>query len=375
MLRLFALAQKRSVLVAIVLPLVSFLAVACGGGSDPASPPATSTNGSTETPSTSPPGTTTRLVMVEAGGTSGESIEYGYIQPFTADTGIEVIRQSPTEFGKLKAMVESGNVTADIFELGGQDAFRAAAEGLLEPLDFSVIDVSDLLEEGYTDYLIAYQYYSTVLAYDPDAFPDGKVPQSWHDFWNVEEFPGPRALRDLPVDNLEIALLVDGVSPEELYPLDMDRAFASLDKIKPHITAWWSTGAQPVQLLVDGEVAMTSVWNGRIQDVMEEEGLAFTWNQGILKISYFGIPKGAKHKDEAMQFLNYVTKAENQARAAEIISYTGPNPNMFDYLPSDSLHRYPTAPENYAVQVVQRGEWWMEHGEEAMRRWNEWKLQ
>ena len=55
-----------------------------------------------------------------------------------------------------------------------------------------------------------------------------------------------------------IALLADGVPADKLYPIDMDRAFHKLDEIKPHITVWWTTGAQPAQLLLDKEVVMAT---------------------------------------------------------------------------------------------------------------------
>ena len=98
--------------------------------------------------------------------------------------------------------------------------------------------------------------YTTVLGYRKDAFPGGKGPQNWVDFWDAKKFPGPRTLRDSPVDNLEFALMADGVAPDKLYPLDIDRAFKKLDAIKPHISVWWKTGAQSAQLLVDKEAIM-----------------------------------------------------------------------------------------------------------------------
>jgi putative spermidine/putrescine transport system substrate-binding protein len=312
------------------------------------------------------------LVMVEAGGASGQSIEKGYLEPFTRDTGIKVKRLSPNDFGKLKAMIASGTVTVDLFELGGQDVETAAKTGLIEKLDLGGVPVGDLYKEAVHTHGMGYQYYSTVLAWRKGAFPTD--PASWKDFWDVKKFPGPRCVRDRAVDNLEFALLADGVPPDKIYPIDMDRAFRKLSELKPHIATYWTAGAQPPQLLISGEVVMVAAWSGRIQNVAADAPVAYTWDQAIIHISYFTIPKGAPNRAWALKLFPYIADPKNEARAAEVIAYTGPNRKMFDHIPKDKLHLYPTAPANYAKQIVQRQDWWAEHQPEAERRWNEWKL-
>lgn len=312
------------------------------------------------------------IVMVEAGGPSGLSIEKGYLEPFTRDTGIKVKRISPNDFGKLKAMIASGTVTVDLFELGGQDVETAAKSGLIEKLDLGGVPLADLYKEAVHPYGLGYQYYSTVLAWRKDVFTT--APTGWKDFWDVKKFPGPRCVRDRAVDNLEFALLADGVAPEKIYPIDLDRAFRKLSELKPSIATFWTAGAQPPQLLIASEVVMCTAWSGRIQNVAADAPLAYTWDQGILHVSYFTIPKGAPNRTWALKIFPYIADPKNEARAAEVIAYTGPNRKMFDFIPKDKLNLYPTAPANYAKQIVQRQEWWAEHQPEAERRWNEWKL-
>src|SRR5205823_2462578 len=88
----------------------------------------------------------------------------------------------------------------------------------------------------------------------------GTQPKSWADWWDVKKFPGARSMRDHPVDNLEFALIADGVAMDKLYPLDVDRAFKKLDQIKPHVNVWWSTGQQPAQLLLDKQFWIDDAW-------------------------------------------------------------------------------------------------------------------
>jgi len=86
----------------------------------------------------------------------------------------------------------------------------------------------------------------------------------------VKKFPGRRALRNHPIATLEAALMADGVAPDKLYPLDVDRAFRKLEEIKPNVTVWWTSGAQSAQLLTTAEVDMVMAWNGRITALTKE---------------------------------------------------------------------------------------------------------
>lgn len=322
-------------------------------------------------------GTTKSIVVNSAGGVFGDALREGYFKSFTADTGIKVVETSPTDFGKLKAMVESGNVEWDLTEITAQDYLVAIKHDLLETIDYTNIDTRNFVDRENTakDKVIGQAYYSTILAYRTDAFKGGKVPQSVTDIWDVKNFPGPRALRNDPVNNLEFALLADGVPIDELYPLDVDRAFKKLDEIKPHVTVWWKTGAQSAQLLVDNEVVMGTAWNGRI-DAIKNDGapVEMVWDKAQLHLNYFAIPKGAKHKKEAEQLLKYFAGAEGQAKQAEIAKYTAPNEKLFDFIDSEVAKNLPTSPENYDKQILIDEKWWAENREAVTERWNKWML-
>lgn len=317
------------------------------------------------------------LVVNASGGAMADAMEAVFVKPFTEQTGIKVVLTSPVDFGKLKAMVESQNLEWDITELGGQDYPAAVKQGLLEPLDFAKIDISGYVEGGAGDYGIGTLYYSSVLGYRTDAFPDGNFPQSMADFWNVEKFPGPRSLRNHPVDNLEWALLVDGVPRDKLYPLDVERAFKKLDEIKPHVTVWWESGAQPAQLLLDNEVVMATAWNGRLFAIHQQGAPVETvWQDGILKLTYFCIPKGATERlDAAYKFLSFLASPQAQAEYAKLIPYSGPNQESFKLLPADLIPHLPTSPQNYPLQIVLDGGWWAENLSAMLERWSQWMLE
>ena len=48
---------------------------------------------------------------------------------------------------------------------------------------------------------------------------------------------------------LEFALMAAGVPPEQVYPMDLDKAFASYSKVKRDVVKWWETGAVPAPSL------------------------------------------------------------------------------------------------------------------------------
>jgi len=317
-----------------------------------------------------------KIVVNASGGAMGAMMRRTYIAEFEKRHGIQVVETSPVDFGKHRAMVESGNVQWTVTELGGQDWVRAKEMNLLEPLDPKVLTVMDKLPEGSRDtHAFPTSVYSTVMAYRTDVFKDGSHPKNWAEFWDAKKFPGARSLRNHPVDNLEFALLADGVDPKKLYPIDFDRAFKSLDRIKPHVSVWWTTGAQPAQLLLDKEVVLASGWNGRFFDLTKKDApVAIEWTGGSLKSNRFGIPRGAKDAYWGMKFLEVMFDPKLQAEYANALAYPGANPETIKYVEPKVVPQLPTAPDNVSKQFWLSVEWWTKHGQEAQERWNRWLL-
>lgn len=316
-----------------------------------------------------------RIVVNASGGAMANLFRRTYNAEFEKRHGIRVVDTSPVDFGKLRAMVESGNVEWTVTELGGQDFVRAKQMNLLEPLDLSIIDLSRYPEAVRDTHVFPSSVYSTVMAYRTDVFPNGGHPKSWAEFWDVRRFPGPRSLRNHPVDNLEFALLADGVAKDKIYPIDMERAFAKLDQIRQHVTVWWTTGAQPAQLLVDREVVLASGWNGRFFDVANKGApVAVEWSGGCAKQNAFGIPRGCKHPYWANQFLQVMTTPQLQAVYATELAYPGLHPDTVNYVEEKVRPHLPTTPANLEKQFWLGVEWWTENGQKAQEAWNRWML-
>ncbi|MGY4451167.1 spermidine/putrescine-binding protein [Bradyrhizobium sp. i1.3.1] len=193
------------------------------------------------------------------------------------------------------------------------------------------------------------------------------------DFWDVKKFPGRRALRNHPIATLEAALMADGVAPDKLYPLDVDRAFKKLEEIKPHITVWWTSGAQSAQLLNDGEVDMEMAWNGRVSAVAKEGAkVSFTYNQGVLQSTSLCILKGAPNLETAVKFVNEAVDPVHQANLPLNIDYGPGNPKAFEtgVIKPERAAQLPSEPANAAKQALMSYAWWSSPaGEAAEKRW------
>lgn len=305
------------------------------------------------------------------GGEGQDAMKKAWSDPYQAASGVKVLQDSPTDYGKFKAMVESGNVSWDVVDVEGAFAYKAAAEGLLEPLDFSVIDKKDLDPNFVFDHGVGSLTWSWVLAYNKSVLGD-KAPEGWAAFFDTKTYPGGRAVTKwLAPGMLEAALLADGVSPDKLYPLDIDRAFKKFDSIKKDIV-WWDTAAQSQQQVASGEASMGMLWNGRAH-MLEQSGapVAVSWKDNLVTADYVVIPKGSKHKAEAMKLIAQVVSAQGQATHSSLTAYGPVNTQSMPLIPKDVLPALPSSHTD--SQIVIDLNYWKENLDAISKRWYEWQ--
>ena len=296
----------------------------------------------------------------------------------------------------LRAQSQAGNVTWDLVDMLPSDAQLACDEGIILEIDHDAVlaaapdgtpPTEDFLPGSLGDCFIPQIVYSTVLTFRPDAFPADNQPSSIADLFDVENFPGRRALQDRPGTNLEWALYADGVDPDDIYdvlatPEGVDRAFAKLDTIKDHII-FWTEGAQAPQLLADGEVAFATGYNGRMFDAIEVEGMnaEIIWDGQVVEWDGWVVPAGGRNLDAVMEYLYFATDTQRLADQAKFISY-GPARASSAALVGehadlgiDMAPHMPTAPENYFSPIVLDNDFWADYGDELRERFATWMLQ
>lgn len=267
------------------------------------------------------------------------------IDPFTAETGIQVKTVSPVSFAKLAQQVKTGTYEFDVTTLGAAELVRANQAGLIETLEAPY--EGGLFQNG-----VASHAFATVMAWRTDKFKE--TPKTWADFWNVEKFPGGRSMQRYAARVLPIALLADGVAVKDLYPLDIDRAFASLDKIKPHVRVWWTAGAQSTQILRDGEVDMIAIWHGRYFEA-EKAGapVAMTWQDGELDNAYWVVAKNSPNAEYGKEFVKFATSAKPLAGFVKAADYGALNPAANAFIDAEAAKRMPTSPDNFKLTFEQ----------------------
>ncbi len=334
------------------------------------------------------------LTIVSWGGAYTVSQTEAYYKPWMAATGHKINSvDDANPATPIKAQVEAGNVSIDVADIEYSDAVRYCDEGLLEEIDASVLPaapdgtpaVDDFIEGAITDCAVANIVWSTVFAYDASKI-SGDAPSSLADFYDTEKFPGKRGMRKSAKANLEMALIADGVAPEDVYAtLETDegvaQALAKMGSIKDDIV-WWEAGAQAPQLLADGEVAMTTAYNGRIFGAAVGEGKPFeiVWDGQILDFDLYAIPKGAPNKELAMEFIKFATSTEPLAAQASWISY-GPARASSSALvgkykdgETDMAPHMPTAPDNMKTALVNNFEFWADRQDELDEQFSAWLL-
>ena len=312
------------------------------------------------------------LTVVSFGGSYQDGQSKALFQPAAKAMGIKVKEETYTGIADLRLKVKAGAVTWDIVASGSGSAARAGAEGILEKLDYNLIDIKDFLPGMAQEYCVGGDVFSTVLAYNTKTYGD-KGPQSWADFWDVKKFPGKRSYRKAVAGALEPALMADGVPMDQVYkvlsaPGGIDRAIKKIKELKPHVAVWWSSGAQHAQLMKDGEVDMVTGWNGRF-DVAAKDGakVAYTYNQGLLDNDCYAIAKGAPNKDLAMKFLAEISKPSYQAEFTKYITYGPTNKKAYEggAIPEAYAKQLPSHPDNAAKQLVIDLDWYIKFEAEA----------
>lgn len=334
------------------------------------------------------------ITVVSWGGAYARSSVKAFHERFVAETGIQVkLDEYNGGLAQVRAQVETGNVTWDVVDMEAGDTLLGCDEGLLEPIAYSDLPPAPDGTPAEQDFISGYEIecgakniiYSTVYAYNETQFPDAK-PTTMTDFFDLEKFPGRRGMRRTPNANLEFALIADGVPADQVYAtLSTDagvaRAFRKLDTIKSS-TLWWEAGAQPPQMLADGEVVMSTAYNGRIFNAwaLENQPLVIVWDGQVLAAGYQVIVAGTRNPELARKFVAFATNTRSLANLTHYISY-GPMRHSSLALVDKHLEtgldikpHLPNAPENDINSVVEDAQWWADNQDEMNERFAAWLI-
>lgn len=334
------------------------------------------------------------LVVVSWGGAYSASQQKAYHDPYMAkNSDIKILNDDSSNeaVAKLRAQAEANNITWDLVDVVASDAMRLCDEGLALEIDHDEMlapapdgtpaskDFGDLIV---SPCFIPQIVYSTTFGYRTDKVKE--KPTSVCAVFDLEKFPGKRALEKRAINNMEWALICDGVDAKDVYDVldtkeGRERAFKKLDTIKDQVV-WWSKGAQTPQLLADGEVVMGSTYNGRLFSLIEEKKapVAMLWDWQVFDLDGWIVPKGTKNLDEVMTYLRFATDTQRLADQAKYISYgparksSAPLVGKHATLGIDMKPHMPTSPENSKTTLLYNYEWWADNRDDLDQQFQAW---
>ncbi|WP_051579978.1 extracellular solute-binding protein [Pseudonocardia acaciae] len=348
--------RKRRLIAAVAVAAAASLLAACGGGS-----------GSPDGP----------ITFVSTGGDFQDAQIKAWQQPFTAANGTQFVNTGPPDQAKLKTMVESGTSDWDVLD---QDPSFANLYGpkYLEKIDFNIVDKSVYPPNTVSEYGVPAYFYGTFMLYNTNAYANNP-PTSVKDFFDLQRFPGKRivpAIRNMNVTNvLEFALLADGVPPDKLYPIDVDRALKKLDTIKPQLT--FATNYGQIQQAMDGQQAsmVLSLTARAALAIKNRAPYKVIWEHAFVNWDDLVVVKGTPRKEAAMKFIQFVSQpAQQQAFSTSATMFPG-NPKVSVKYPDPSQEAVNVfAPEHKAGLIYTNVDWWAKNLDDVVAKTTAWSI-
>jgi len=314
-----------------------------------------------------------QVTFVTWGGNYRDAIVDGALKPFTRETGIKVNVIDTPDMAKIKAQVTTGNVEWDIFDAPGAMAATGSKQGYWEDLPGDIFDHDDLTVAPTHD-LAPFYSWAGGFVWNPQRYPQKDAnPLLFADFFNREKYPGRRAFRDRPLETFEMALVADGVAPSDLYPLDVDRAFAVMDKIKPDVVSWVNATPQTVTLLQTNEVDFSYTYTTRARGAIRNGNpFKFSMDQLVCGLTYLTVLKNSPRKEQAFRLIAYMLKPEIQA-AVMVNTVDAPlSRKGMSLLPEEVKSWMPDVGD--PKHVIINDMWWSENYDEVTRRFKEWMM-
>jgi putative spermidine/putrescine transport system substrate-binding protein len=311
------------------------------------------------------------LTYAASGGIFQEGQTEAAWDPFAQISGATFL-QDAADGGKLKAMVESDNVTWDVMNATQFDTARNCGT-LYQELDLSQIDTSKVPEGTITDKcMVPNILYGLVVAYNTEAFGDNP-PTSAADFFDTDKFPGKRTVSQsayLDPQTVEFALVADGKNLDELKVEDIQTGFDKYLALGDDLIGWTS-GSQSQQQLESGEAVMGLVWSGRGFGAQSAGApVAPMWDEWMLMVDSTAVPKGVKDPQAAFSAVNFYLGAEQQAKMTELTSY---GPVNIDAKPKlDEIGKNWLTTDHMDTAVKPNVDFWVENYDALSTAWAKW---
>ncbi|MCS3765922.1 MULTISPECIES: extracellular solute-binding protein [Bradyrhizobium] len=312
------------------------------------------------------------------GGPYNDNITKAFLQDFEQKTGVKVSLGADASLALAKLQASIDPAQWDIVELTGPEYEVAVKQDLLLPLDTGVVNTAKIPADCKSTHGIKYALFLFVMAWDQRRIPDDKAPKTWAEFWDTAKYPGKRSLSANISDGsaLEAALLADGVGMDQLYPLNVDRAFKSLERLGKRNIIWHNTSQEPIQQLSSGEVTLASSFNGRVIPASRSGAkIGFTSEYGGVSGDYLGVVKTSHNANNAFRLINHmITDDQAAAEFMKLTTYTSTNADALKLVAADLADTLPTSPKLKGKVFVKSDTWWAQNLEKTLLKFKQWQL-
>lgn len=232
---------------------------------------------------------------------------------------------------EMLAKLQAGGAKYDLVQPSDYMVKTMTKMDLLEPLDKkNISNVENLVSNFKTPpfdpenkYSIVYTWGVTGIAYNKKYVKE--APTSWNDLWN-DKYKGHVALLNDSREVLGMGLKKHGFSNSSTNDAELKTAFTDLQKLLPNLLAFDTDNIK--QKFITEDAWIGTVWSGDaayiakenkdIEYVVPKEG-------GTIWADTLAIPKGAKHKELAEKFINYLMDPKVSVKNYESIGYSNPN--------------------------------------------------
>ena len=298
-----------------------------------------------------------------------EYIPEGVLAQFTKETGIEVeyntYESNEVMYSKLKLQNGKGY---DIIVPSAYFIAKMSKEGLLYPIDtkklanFSLLE-STLLDKDYdpkNKYSVPYVWGSTAIGINSNDI-DRQSITAWQDLWD-KKWRNSLLLTDDVREVFHMALRVNGHSTNSTSETEIKQAYELLLKLMPNVLVFNSDA--PREPFLAGDVSLGMIWNGEVIMAQEEDSAIeyiYPKEGAAIWVDSFAIPVGAKNKDNAHKFIDFMLRPEVAKRTVEYLGYATPNTAGIALLDDKLRNNKTIFPPK---EIVEQGEFFSDVGED-----------
>lgn len=271
----------------------------------------------------------------------GEYIDESIFKEFEAQTGIKVVYQTYESNEALYAKIKGGGANYDVIIPSDYMVSRMISEGMLEKLNYENIPNISKIDETYlnreydpaNEYTVPYMWGTVGIIYNSKMIEDEIT--SWGALFD-EKYAGKILMFDNSRDAMGIALLYLGYSINTTDKAQLDEAYQLLKAQSPLLQAYVMD--QIFEKLEGGEAAIGPYYAGDYITMLENNpDLRFCLPEegSNVFVDCMCIPKGAKNKENAEAFINFMCQTDVAVKNSLATGYSTPSKEAFEALPED----------------------------------------